>query len=225
MNILNISPTKGIYSEGITKRDISTSVGENSLTFTRISDQNTVVLNINVPSVATKFFYFEAKMTLSNNSIAVGMSPDSCVTGCLSRSTGRPVDLALPPYSRRTDWQILFQRGWPCDVSYSYHGDTGKVWHKEIGTVCGSSLRTNDVIGCGIDVKKRCIFFTLNGDKLNATFNIDPTRNWYPLIGLRGDGSEVEVNLTKSSFVYQPSRISTGKFPKPDFFQTNGRRK
>ena len=192
-----------------TESDVKTSgsLSDKLMTFTRITDQRAVTINVNLPNSDTKSTYFEAKMSMDNNSIAIGVSPKRCVEYNVN---------ADPRADFITGWDYVFKWEWPFHGAYSYHGDTGKVWHNKFGTLCGTPLKTGDVVGCGIDPEKQCVFFTLNGDKLCPTFDVNPLERWYPMIALKGDGSEVQINLGKKEFVYQPTKISMTHFPQPE---------
>ena len=80
-------------------------------------------------------------------------------------------------------------------------------------------MKINDVVGCGVDEKKEEIFFTVNGEKLEPKFNerLGFFRvKWFPIIGFKGEGSEVEINFGRKPFVYDPTKLSTKMFPKAD---------
>ena len=64
--------------DDITEGDIKVSgkVDDKLITFTRMLDQRAIIATIALPINVTKGFYFEAKITMGNNSIAVGVLPD-----------------------------------------------------------------------------------------------------------------------------------------------------
>lgn len=178
-----------------------------SITITRITDQAPACATLNHPFFTTRDFYFEAEMTKGNNSIVLGLTPETTLKN-LTDVNGKAIRV----------WDISINNCWPYDSAYSYHGDTGKVWNGKVGTICGEYLKVNDVIDCGFNNDKGHIFFTLNGEKLEQTFDIDRKSTWYPLMACRGEGAELEVNLGGYTFSYQPTMIPAKAFPKPESF-------
>ena len=151
-------------------------------------------------------FYYEAEMTKSNNSIAIG----------LIDAIGNDAVENYLQINDPTDWNILKISRWPgFDQSYTYHGNTGKIWN-DVDKLCGSPLKVNDIVGCGLDDEE--IFFTLNGEKLEVVFEDVSNVAKYPIISMKGDGSEVEVNLGDKQFAYQPSTVSIKTLSKPETF-------
>lgn len=58
-------------------------------------------------------------------------------------------------------------RPWPHGSSWGYHGDEGRCY-AEVKKVDHQwpVLGTGDVVGCGIEWGRDCVFFTLNGRRL-----------------------------------------------------------
>jgi hypothetical protein len=182
-----------------------------------------VRFNVNLPiyQYDTQDIYYEATMTQSNNSVAVGISPIDTIASLLRvpfHGSERSAIRGGIGSGLQQNWTFFVLRSWPYDAAYTYHGDTGKVWHNQIGTVFDKPLKVNDVIGCGVDISRRCLFFTINGDKLEKNIDVDLKRMWFPIIALKGDGSELEVNFGRKPFVYQPSKISKSFTPTPETF-------
>jgi hypothetical protein len=177
--------------------------------FKHYNDAFPVSVIINNSSQEKKWFYYEAKMTKNNISVAIG----------LIDAVGNPVlELFVADHQNNgpPDWNILKISRWRYRwFSYTYHGNTGKIWN-DIDKLCGSPLKVNDVVGCGLDDKE--IFFTLNGEKLEVVFEDVSNVTKYPIIAFKGDGSEVEVNLGEKQFAYQPSTVSTKTLSKPETF-------
>ena len=193
--------------------------------------KNTFV--VNYPSDETRLFYYEAQLTKSNNSIAVGTTlydsvcdqfnvayPSSIYKQLIGEEAGND-DIRDLQGSIRIDepWkEILHTELWPVGRSYTFHGESGKVWNNLIGNICGNPLSINDIIGCGVDIDRNCIFFTYNGEKLDFTFTITQKGPWYPIIGLSGDASGVLLNFGRQPFLYQPTKVSARNFPTPESF-------
>src|SRR5947207_9649680 len=99
--------------------------------------------------------------------------------------------------------------------SYAYHGDDGLLYSSrfrdrkmlgqgsrpyETGRGGDRHYGTGSVIGCGLDVKEECIFFTLNGEYLGQAFNNIRGR-WFPAIGIL-TSARVSVSFGAKPFVY-----------------------
>jgi len=76
--------------------------------------------------------------------------------------------------------------GWN-KFSYGYHSDDGAIFHgrgraiKNFGPVFGKG----DVVGCGLDYRRREIFFTLNGRLLGVAFtDVNTSQPLYPTVGI-----------------------------------------
>ena len=200
----------GRYGE---RDDFMFSDDGNYLKITRITDLVPTSVSINHPSHKNKDFYYEGKMTKGNNSVALGLSPENRVIGSLPKGG---VNSTSNLSSEPRIWDVFKLNAWPHFATYTYHADTGKVWNDGSGTICGHYLKVNDIIGCGLNNEKNHIFFTLNGEKLEPTFKVDPGLIWFPITGFKGDGAELELNLGKKPFAYQPTIISRGIFPPPE---------
>ena len=89
--------------------------------------------------------------------------------------------------------------GW-LENTIGYHGDDGKLLYEECsqrGTASryGPKFGTNDVVGCGVDMKKRTVFFTINGKYLGTAVSNLPDKTWYPTVGLHSKNEMVEINF------------------------------
>ena len=124
-------------------------------------------------------------MTGSNNSIAVGLIPyeihamrfDEEFIGDSSDLEYWTVDMM--------DWDVIVSHQWPWDASYTYHGDTGKVWHCLISSSGGDYLKVGDIVGFGIDGNKRELFWKINGIKLEAAFILKDSSHFHPHIAFK----------------------------------------
>ncbi|KIW86612.1 uncharacterized protein Z519_12796 [Cladophialophora bantiana CBS 173.52] len=91
--------------------------------------------------------------------------------------------------------------GWPKPgtSSWAYHGDDGKIWCvadppkiKDLGSA--RKFGYGDTVGCGVDVKKRTVFWTLNGERLMEAGFQNVRGQIYPVIVVSQIG-KVKVNL------------------------------
>jgi hypothetical protein len=86
--------------------------------------------------------------------------------------------------------------------SYCYKSD-GKIFHgKATGEEFGPKFERYDVIGCGLTISRKQIFFTFNGRFLgNAFSNVNVQRdNLYPSICLQSINEEIQANFTGSHY-------------------------
>jgi hypothetical protein len=65
-----------------------------------------------------------------------------------------------------------------------------------------------DVIGCGFDIQKRAIFYTLNGTFLGVAFHEVPETKLTPIISFHGADCRVRLNAGDVNFRYEGSEIS-----------------
>ncbi|OAL21542.1 hypothetical protein AYO22_07938 [Fonsecaea multimorphosa] len=95
----------------------------------------------------------------------------------------------------------LWFPGWskPGTSSWGYHSDDGKIWCvadppkiKDLGSA--RKYGYGDTAGCGIDVKKRTVFWTLNGKRLMEAGFQNVRGQIYPVIAVSHIG-KVKVNL------------------------------
>ncbi|KAH0542999.1 hypothetical protein FGG08_002607 [Glutinoglossum americanum] len=91
--------------------------------------------------------------------------------------------------------------GWEPD-SWGYHGDDGRLFCcQSSGKDYGPQFSSNDVIGCGINFRTGCGFFTKNGTWLGTAFR-DIKGKVYPAVGMKKPGEHIRVNFGQSPFVY-----------------------
>lgn len=126
--------------------------------------------------------------------------------------------------------------GWEPD-SWGYHSDDGHCYAGQNGgKAYGPPFTASDVIGCGINFRTGCAFFTKNGHilgtgflslgklqspKLNSTDmvllgtafrEIGKGNHLYPTIGLKKSGEHVRVNFGRSPFVFDIVGMMTVSF-------------
>ena len=84
--------------------------------------------------------------------------------------------------------------------SYGYKSD-GKIYHnKATGEEYGPKFDRYDVIGCGLIISKKQVFFTLNGRNLGVAFsNVNISKeNLYASVCLQSINEEISTNFTGS---------------------------
>ncbi|GMT27960.1 hypothetical protein PFISCL1PPCAC_19257, partial [Pristionchus fissidentatus] len=93
--------------------------------------------------------------------------------------------------------------GWDA-LSYGYHGDDGNFFSASgTGTQYGPTFCTGDVVGCGLNLVRRSVFFTKNGENIGTAMNIlDSIDELYPTVGLQNHNSIVDVNFGQKPFCY-----------------------
>ncbi|KAI9842560.1 MAG: hypothetical protein M1837_007073 [Sclerophora amabilis] len=91
--------------------------------------------------------------------------------------------------------------GWEPD-SWAYHGDDGRSFcGQSTGKDYGPKFAMNDVIGCGINFRTGCAFFTKNGLNLGTAFR-DIKGKLYPSVGMKRPGEHIRANFGQSPFVF-----------------------
>jgi len=94
------------------------------------------------------------------------------------------------------------QPGWRAQ-SYGYHSDDGCKFGYGRGqsTNYGPKFGIGDTVGCGLNFKKREIFFTFNGKPLEIAFTNIPFLELYPVVGI--DSREIiSFNFGQIPFLY-----------------------
>ena len=188
------------------------------VTFKGTKEQGSVSFSLCEIWSSSKDFYYEAKMTGSNNSVAVGLIPYEIHAERFGEEfIGDNNDLEQWTVNIMS-WDLIVSHYWPWNASYTYHGDTGKVWHCVIGSSGGDYLKVGDTVGFGIDGNKRELFWTINDTKLEAAFILKDSSHFHPHIAFKGDGGQLELNLGKEPFLYKKNAAPTKVFPVPESF-------
>ncbi|KAI9742170.1 MAG: hypothetical protein M1818_004070 [Claussenomyces sp. TS43310] len=91
--------------------------------------------------------------------------------------------------------------GWEPE-SWAYHGDDGHSFCCQIsGKHYGPPFTTGDVIGCGVNFRTGCAFFTKNGDNLGTAFR-EIKGKLFPCVGMKKQGEHIRVNFGQSPFIF-----------------------
>ncbi|KAK1654412.1 SPRY domain-containing protein [Colletotrichum phormii] len=100
--------------------------------------------------------------------------------------------------------------GWEPD-SWGYHSDDGHCYAGQNGGKnYGPPFTASDVIGCGINFRTGCAFFTKNGHMLGTAFReIGKGSSLYPTVGLKRSGEHVRVNFGQTPFVFDIEGMMT----------------
>jgi hypothetical protein len=92
------------------------------------------------------------------------------------------------------------QVGW--ERGYGYHGDDGKIYHKNEGQQYGLTFGSGDTIGAGLLIGKRDIFFTRNGVRLGRAFTGVREPELYPSVGMSKRNQKVSINCGENPFMF-----------------------
>ncbi|KAJ9646405.1 hypothetical protein H2199_002454 [Coniosporium tulheliwenetii] len=92
--------------------------------------------------------------------------------------------------------------GWEPE-SWAYHGDDGfSFCCTASGKAYGPKFSSLDVIGCGVNFRTNCAFFTKNGVNLGIAFRDIKSEHLYPSVGMKKPGEHLRVNFGQSPFVF-----------------------
>ncbi|KAK5201931.1 hypothetical protein LTR16_000948 [Cryomyces antarcticus] len=92
--------------------------------------------------------------------------------------------------------------GWEPE-SWAYHGDDGMSFcNTASGKPYGPKYSTLDVIGCGVNFRTGCAFFTKNGVNIGIAFRDIKAQKLFPSVGLKKPGEHLRVNFGQTPFVF-----------------------
>ncbi|KZF24307.1 SPRY domain-containing protein [Xylona heveae TC161] len=92
--------------------------------------------------------------------------------------------------------------GWEPE-SWAYHGDDGFSFScTASGKAYGPKFSTSDVIGCGVNFRTGCAFFTKNGVYLGVAFRDLKGAKLFPSVGMKRPGEHLRVNFGQTPFVF-----------------------
>lgn len=188
-------------------------------TFERITDHASLSITLNTLWDSKEDCYYEARMRGPNNSFAVGLIPYYHEAALHNENfTGSKQELEDWRMDSR-NWDMIMATAWPHNTSYTYHGDTGKIWHKNNSSLGGPFMKVGTVVGWGITGVTKELYFTVNGFKLAKTFDIAGADYLHPLLAFKGEGAELDLNYGLEPFIYQPKEnMGPVEFPGPDSF-------
>ncbi|KAB8446202.1 hypothetical protein FH972_025184 [Carpinus fangiana] len=92
--------------------------------------------------------------------------------------------------------------GWETE-SWAYHGDDGYIFcQTPSGKAYGPRYGYMSTIGCGINFRTGCIFFTKDGIHLGTAFHDIRHHALFPSVGMKKPGEHLRVNFGGSPFVF-----------------------
>ena len=116
----------------------------------------------------------------------------------------------------------LCQPGYPAHMlpgwrqgSWGFHADNGAVYRADQpGKEYAEKWAVGDVVGCGLRLTQRELFFTLNGRDLGVAFTDIPVADYYACIGTHSMKEAMTINFGQQPFMY--SDLSSCFVPRPD---------
>ena len=142
------------------------------------------------PSAADPVVYFELTVLCRGSRGAIGIG----------------LSVAGYPQHKMPGWE---------SGSYGWHGDDGKVFCPRVAGRPFSELwKVGDVVGCGLNLRKRELFFVLNGRNLGVAFADVPIADYYCSVGFHSREEAASVNTGQQPFVFQG--LPASFVPRPD---------
>ena len=104
--------------------------------------------------------------------------------------------------------------GWD-EGAYGWHGDDGKLFlPRTPGRVFSEPWKVGDVVGLGLWLSKREMFFTLNGVNLGSQITDVAIGDYYACVGMHSNGESAALNTGQHPFVYRG--LPSSHIPRPD---------
>lgn len=124
------------------------------------------------------------------------------------RNKSREGMIAVGFSSRKASLERL--PGWETE-SWAYHGDDGKIFCGEsTGKNYGPTFTVNDIVGCGINFRTGCAFFTKNGVDLGIAFRELKNVRPFPSVGMKKhSGAWASANFGQRPFVFDIDGMMT----------------
>ena len=99
--------------------------------------------------------------------------------------------------------------------SWGFHADNGAVYRADQpGKEYAEKWAVGDVVGCGLRLTQRELFFTLNGRDLGVAFTDVPIADYYACIGTHSMREAMTVNFGQQPFLY--TDLPSCFVPRPD---------
>ena len=84
-----------------------------------------------------------------------------------------------------------------------YHGDDGNLFYEtKQGSKYGPRFGKGDIVGCGISLATKTVFFTKNGRSLGVAVSKMENQFWYPTVGLGTRNDKIRINFGQDTFLY-----------------------
>ena len=99
--------------------------------------------------------------------------------------------------------------------SWGFHADNGAVYRADQpGKEYADKWAVGDVVGCGLRLTQRELFFTLNGRDLGVAFTDVPVADYYACLGTHSMRESLTVNFGQQPFAY--TDLPSCFVPRPD---------